>query len=91
MGFRTASKPTLLADAAAALVTSGAASTAQAEHHEKGEDKVKCEGANGCKGQSACATDHSKCSGLNSCSGKGWVYLSAEECKEAKASMDEEK
>lgn len=89
MGIRTASKTTLLAAAAAALVTSGIASMAQADHHEKGEDKVKCEGANGCKGQSTCATDHSKCSGLNSCAGKGWVYLSAEECEEAKASVGE--
>ncbi len=90
MGIRTASRTTLLAAAAAALVTSGAASMAQASSHEEGEDKVKCEGANSCKGESACATDHSKCSGLNSCAGKGWVYLSAEECEQAKGAMDEE-
>jgi hypothetical protein len=58
---------------------------ASAGHHEKGEDKVKCEGANKCKGHSACKTDHSSCSGLNSCAGKGWVYLSAEACEAAKA------
>lgn len=89
MGFRTASKTALLAAAAAALVTGGVAGLASADHHEKGEDKVKCEGANKCKGHSACKTDHSSCSGLNSCSGKGWVYLSAEECDAAKAAMGE--
>ena len=74
----------VLAAAAAALFVSGAATQAVAAHHEGGE-KVKCEGVNGCKGQSECATDHSSCNGKNECAGKGWVEMSAEECKEAKA------
>lgn len=44
--------------------------------------KVQCHGANDCKGQSECATDHSDCTGLNSCKGKGWVHLTAEMCTE---------
>ena len=77
---------TMLASAAAVLFTAGMAGGAAAGEHEAGEgEKVKCEGVNGCKGQSACQTAHSECSGQNSCKGKGWVYLSKEECDKAKA------
>ena len=53
--------------------------------------KVKCEGANGCKGQSACHTATSGCQGQNSCKGKGYVMLSKAECDAAKAKMKSEK
>ena len=80
----------LLAAAAAALFVSGQAGVAGAAHHEDGET-VKCAGVNSCKGQSDCKTDHSECGGHNDCAGKGWVYLSAEACDTAKASMGQEK
>ena len=76
----------ILAAAAAAIFVTGGATQAGATDHEGG-DKVKCEGVNGCKGQSECATDHSSCNGHNDCAGKGWVELSAEECEAAKAAQ----
>lgn len=79
----------ILAAAAAAIFVSGASTEASAAHHEGGE-KIKCEGVNGCKGQSECNTDHSACHGKNDCAGKGWVKMSAEECAKAKAAKADE-
>jgi hypothetical protein len=44
--------------------------------------KVRCEGANACKGKSSCHTASNACAGRNSCKGKGWVELSEKECKD---------
>ena len=44
--------------------------------------KVRCLGANSCKGKSACSTASNGCAGQNSCKGKGWIELSEKECKE---------
>jgi len=52
--------------------------------------KVKCEGANACKGQSACHTATSGCQGQNSCKGKGYLLLSKADCDAAKAKMKSE-
>jgi hypothetical protein len=49
------------------------------------EAKVKCEGANACKGQSACQTAKSSCNGKNACKGQGFVMLPKAECDAAKA------
>ncbi len=76
----------VLAAAAASIFVTGGATNAAATHHEGGET-VHCEGVNGCKGQSACATDHSACHGQNECAGKGWVKMTAEECEAAKAAQ----
>jgi len=76
----------VLAAAAAAIFVSGAATQSMASSHEK-DEMVKCEGVNSCKGQSACATDHSSCSGKNECAGKGWIEMSPEECSAAKAAQ----
>ncbi|NQZ95317.1 MAG: hypothetical protein HRU01_02300 [Myxococcales bacterium] len=78
-------RKSVLATAAAALFAAGVAGEANAAHHEGGEAKIKCEGANACKGQSACATDSSGCNGQNSCKGKGWVKLTKAECEKAQA------
>ncbi len=59
-----------LATAAALLFGSVAVTPAHAE-----DAKVKCQGANACKGKSACATATSSCQGQNSCKGKGYVML----------------
>jgi hypothetical protein len=53
------------------------------------EAKVKCEGVNGCKGTSACATATNSCQGQNSCKGHGYLLLSKAECDAAKAKMKE--
>lgn len=79
----------IMASAAAALFVAGAG-VAAGDHHEGGEAKVKCEGANGCKGKSACKTDASACAGHNECKGKGFVMLSQEECDAAKAAASDE-
>ena len=73
-----------LASAAAVLFVAGIGGPAAAEHHEAAE-KVKCEGANSCKGQSACSTADNACAGHNSCKGKGFVKLSQADCDAAKA------
>ena len=74
----------ILASAAATLFVAGTSGIATAEHHE-GDAKVKCEGANSCKGQSACKTASSDCAGHNECKGKGFVMLPEAECEAAKA------
>lgn len=66
---------------AAPLVAANAADTA----------KVKCEGANGCKGQSACHGATNGCAGQNSCKGKGYLLLSKADCDAAMAKMKSEK
>ncbi len=59
--------------------------------HAADAAKVKCEGANGCKGQSACKTATNACQGQNSCKGKGYVQLSKADCDAALAKMKSEK
>jgi hypothetical protein len=45
--------------------------------------KVKCMGANGCKGQGACKTARNDCKGQNSCKGKGFIPTSStKECSD---------
>jgi hypothetical protein len=78
-------KSTALASAAALLFVAGAAG---ADHHEQGEaKKIKCEGVNGCKGQSACHSEANGCAGQNSCAGKGFKMMTPEECEAAKGKI----
>ena len=43
--------------------------------------KVKCIGANACKGQGACKSTQNDCKGQNACKGKGFVNTSSpDEC-----------
>ena len=53
--------------------------------------KIKCEGANSCKGKSACHTATSGCQGQNSCKGKGYLMLTKADCDAALAKMKSEK
>lgn len=75
-----------LATAAAVLFGSVAVNTAQAE-----DAKVKCQGANACKGKGACATATNACQGQNSCKGKSYLLLSKEECAAAQKKAEAEK
>ncbi len=68
-----------IATAAALLFGSLAAGTASAD-----EAKVKCMGANACKGQSACKSGQHACKGMNSCKGQGFVEMSKADCAAAK-------
>lgn len=71
---------------AAALMFSAAPLTASAADAAK----VKCEGANACKGKSACHTATSGCQGQNSCKGKGYLMLTKAECDATLAKMKTE-
>lgn len=79
-------KTAALAATAAALFLAGA--PALADQHE-GEAKVKCEGVNSCKGQSACQTAGSSCAGKNECKGQGFLELTQAECDAAKAKAEQ--
>jgi hypothetical protein len=74
---------TAMAAAAALLFANMAAPLASAAE----EAKVKCEGVNACKGQSACGTATNACAGQNSCKGQGYLMLTKAECEAAKAKM----
>lgn len=69
-----------LATLAAGVFATAGMSVANAAKHMEG--KVKCEGANACKGQSACQTAKNSCKGQNGCKGQGWIETSAKECKD---------
>ena len=78
------SRAITLASAAAALFIAGAAGTAFADHHEKSEAKIKCEGVNECKGKGACSSANNSCAGKNACKGQGYEMKTPEECAAAK-------
>lgn len=80
------SKSAALATAAALLFSSLPLAAVHAE-----DAKIKCVGANSCKGKSACATAKNSCQGQNSCKGVGYLSLTQAECDAAKAKMKEEK
>jgi uncharacterized membrane protein len=47
--------------------------------------KVKCEGVNACKGQSACGTAKNSCAGQNACKGQGYLMLPKAQCDKLQA------
>ena len=66
----------LLASVVARLLTvSGMQVPAQAAEGEK----VKCYGANACKGHGACAGAGHSCAGKNGCKGQGFVEVDSKE------------
>ena len=68
----------LLASAVAGLLAVGTAAKAIAA--DKTDDgKVKCYGANACKGHGSCAGAGHACAGKNACKGQGWVKADSEE------------
>jgi hypothetical protein len=85
--MKNPTKAAMIATAAALLFGSIAAAPVSAAD----EAKVKCEGANACKGKSACATAKNACAGQNSCKGQGYVSLTKAECDAAKAEMKKAK
>jgi hypothetical protein len=46
---------------------------------------------NSCHGQSDCKSAQNACAGQNGCGGRGFKFMSAEECKTAKAKAAEKK
>lgn len=69
----------LLAVAAAALMTTGCA-TPSTSSSGASMAKVHCNGVNECKGHGACASEHNVCGGHNACKGQGFIELTADEC-----------
>ena len=65
-----------IAAAAATLFIAGCANmgSTPTQTADSGAVKVKCYGANSCKGQAECKT------GMNSCKGQGFKDLTATEC-----------
>ncbi len=71
----------LLASAAAGLVT--LAMTAGSPGSARAEDaaaKMKCYGANTCKGTGECGGKGHSCAGKNECAGHGWTLQTKEAC-----------
>jgi uncharacterized membrane protein len=81
-----ASKLTGLAIAAAAatMFVAGCASqgTGTAASADSGAVKVKCYGANACKGQAECKTAMNSCKGQNACKGQGFLSMTDKACVE---------
>lgn len=65
-----------LAAAAAGLFVAGTPAVNAAD----GSVKVKCYGANACKGQAECKTAMNSCKGHNSCKGQGFVMMDEKAC-----------
>ena len=68
-----------LASAAAAMF---AMSVPAVNAADGGTVKVRCYGANSCKGQAECKTAMNSCKGHNSCKGKGFVMMTEQACLE---------
>jgi hypothetical protein len=69
-------KGALVAASVAGLFASAVPHVAMA----KGAGKVKCEGANECKGKGGCKSATNECKGKNDCKGKGWNKMSEKDC-----------
>lgn len=66
-----------IAAAAATLFTSGLVGAAD----EGGAGvKVKCYGANACKGHGECKSSMNACQGKNACKGQGFVKMTEKAC-----------
>jgi hypothetical protein len=78
-----------IAAAAASLFIAGCASygggtqAAATQTADAGSVKVKCYGANACKGKAECKTAVNECKGQNACKGKGFVMLTEQACIDA--------
>jgi len=80
---KTAVTGAILATAAAMMFMANPSFAQEATPTSSQQAKVKCVGANDCKGKSACKTTTSPGPGQNSCSGKGLAMTSTEqECKD---------
>jgi uncharacterized membrane protein len=66
-----------VAGAAAALFVAGVPATAA---DNDSSVKVRCYGANSCKGQAECKTSMNSCKGHNSCKGQGFLSMSEKAC-----------
>jgi hypothetical protein len=82
--MKKGTKGALLASAVATLFIATAAmaqdSGAMSSGSSQGQPaKVKCLGANACKGHSECKSAQNDCKGQNACKGKGFLNTSSQE------------
>ena len=72
-----------IAAAAATLFVAGCANMGSGtQTADSGTVKVKCYGANACKGQAECKTAMNNCKGQNACKGQGFMSMSDKACVE---------
>jgi len=72
-----------IAAAAATLFIAGCANMGGGtQTADSGAVKVKCYGANACKGQAECKTGMNNCKGQNACKGQGFMSMSEKACVE---------
>jgi len=87
-GESNMSKPSRLtgvaiAAAAATLFVAGCANMGSGtQTADSGAVKVKCYGANACKGQAECKTGINNCKVQNACKGQGFMSMSDKACVE---------
>jgi hypothetical protein len=74
----------MLATAVALAFTGRAVNAGDTQSPSTQAAQIKCLGANGCKGQSACKTASNDCKGQNSCKGKGYIVTTDAKSCEAK-------
>ena len=74
-----ASTKVLLASAVAGLVALGALGGTALAADKTDDGKVKCYGANTCKGTGACGGAGHACAGKNGCKGQGFTKADSEE------------
>jgi hypothetical protein len=74
-----------MAAAAASLFVAGCAGQSGGDKMstaDAGSVKIKCYGANACKGQAECKTANNGCKGQNACKAQGFVMLPEQACIE---------
>jgi len=72
-----------IAAAAATLFIAGCADMGgDTKTADSGAVKVKCYGANACKGQAECKSSMNSCKGQNACKGQGFMNLTEQACVE---------
>jgi uncharacterized membrane protein len=81
MELKTSTKGAILATAVAVAFV---ANPIRAEDSNQGAQPtlIACLGVNSCKGQSACKSFDHDCQAMNTCKGKGFILITADECKQ---------
>jgi len=79
MTSRSDYRKVFLTAAVAGLLTVGLFGPSSAAAAEEEGAKVKCYGANKCKGQGACGGPGHSCAGKNACKGQGYIETDSKE------------
>ena len=82
--MKTSTKGVVIASAVAALFAQQAFAADKSPPKKDAKqtaDKVRCGGANECKGKGECGGANGACAGTNECKGQGWFFSTTKECK----------